>query len=410
MSQLANYLWEASIVLLVLFAFYKVFLARLTFFSWNRLYLLATIVVALILPLISIQVSTEEVAMDPIFKYSLPEAQLEYAQSTSSAISFHHLLLGLYMLGVAWKLIQLIMSLVHTYQLINKSPVIHENNLRVIVHPDFQPSSFFNYVFLPSYHASDSTQDPVIQHEAVHVQKLHTLDLLLLQLASAILWFHPIWGMFEANLREVHEYEADEAVTATYPKTAYARLLLGFLITESNSALVNNFNHFQTKKRIQMMMKTEKSQSVKKSIFLLIIPLLAAMLLVFACDPKEKSTSEDIEEEVVQVDLENDIFDMVEQAPDFVGGMGEWNNFLASNLNYPPQAKENGIEGTVFIAFVVRKDGKVTDVELLRGIGGGCDEEALRVIQLSPDWIPGKQKGQNVNVKMRLPIKFAINK
>ncbi|MGY6521321.1 MAG: energy transducer TonB, partial [Mongoliitalea sp.] len=106
---------------------------------------------------------------------------------------------------------------------------------------------------------------------------------------------------------------------------------------------------------------------------------------------------------------EPEIFDLVEDAPEFVGGMDALNAFLSANLKYPQQAKDAGIEGTVYVMFEVHADGKVKNHELLRGIGGGCDEEALRVVQLLPDWIPGKQKGEAVAVRMRLPIKFKLS-
>jgi protein TonB len=88
--------------------------------------------------------------------------------------------------------------------------------------------------------------------------------------------------------------------------------------------------------------------------------------------------------------------------------MEAWNEFLMNNLKYPEQARKMGIEGTVYLVFEVRKDGSVKNVELLKGIGAGCDEEAKRVIMQSPNWTPGKQRGHTVNVRMRVPIKFKL--
>jgi periplasmic protein TonB len=88
--------------------------------------------------------------------------------------------------------------------------------------------------------------------------------------------------------------------------------------------------------------------------------------------------------------------------------MEAWNDFLRKNLKYPKQAREMGIEGTVYAVFEIRTDGSVQNVELLRGIGAGCDEEAMRVIKASPKWQVGKQRGRPVNVRMRLPIRFKL--
>jgi len=112
----------------------------------------------------------------------------------------------------------------------------------------------------------------------------------------------------------------------------------------------------------------------------------------------------------VSKNSENDeIFDVVENSPEFPGGMGAWVDYLSKNLNYPTQARRIGIEGAVYVAFVVNTDGSIQDVQVLRGIGGGCDEEALRVVSYSPKWIAGKQRGKPVKVRMRLPIKFTLS-
>jgi len=108
------------------------------------------------------------------------------------------------------------------------------------------------------------------------------------------------------------------------------------------------------------------------------------------------------------VEKADEIFDVVENSPEFPGGMEAWNQYLSKNLKYPTQARRMGIEGTVYVVFVVNTDGSVQDVELLRGIGGGCDEEALRVVSGAPKWSPGKQRGRPGRVRMRLPIRFKL--
>ena|SRR5690554_816350 len=105
----------------------------------------------------------------------------------------------------------------------------------------------------------------------------------------------------------------------------------------------------------------------------------------------------------------DEIFDVVETMPTPVGGMEAWNKYLSNNLKYPTQARRMGIEGTVYVVFVVNTDGSIQDVDILRGIGGGCDEEAMRVVAAAPNWEPGKQRGKPVRVKMRLPIRFKLN-
>lgn len=103
------------------------------------------------------------------------------------------------------------------------------------------------------------------------------------------------------------------------------------------------------------------------------------------------------------------IFIVVEEMPTFQGGDESRVKFLADNIKYPQMAKASGIQGTVLVTFVIDETGRVTDVKVLRGIGGGCDEEAIRVVKMMPPWNPGRQDGQAVCVQFNMPIKYTLN-
>lgn len=116
-----------------------------------------------------------------------------------------------------------------------------------------------------------------------------------------------------------------------------------------------------------------------------------------------ETSEEELEEEEAE-----EIFVIVEDAPAPIGGLGAFYDYVNSNIKYPRQALTMQIEGKVFVQFVVDKKGNLTDIVVMRGIGGGCDEEAIRIIANSPQWKPGKQRGKAVKVKMVLPITFKI--
>ena len=105
---------------------------------------------------------------------------------------------------------------------------------------------------------------------------------------------------------------------------------------------------------------------------------------------------------------EEKVFTIVEQMPSFPGGEEALMKYLADNIQYPAIAKDAGIQGRVYVTFVVDKDGSITDVKVLRGIGGGCDEEAVRVVKNMPKWNPGKQRGKPVKVQYNLPIRYTL--
>lgn len=113
----------------------------------------------------------------------------------------------------------------------------------------------------------------------------------------------------------------------------------------------------------------------------------------------------EVEEEEVQ---EQEIFQIVEEMPSFPGGEAKLMEYVAKNIKYPQIARETGIQGRVFVGFVVEPDGSISNVKLLRGIGGGCDEEAMRVIKSLPKWKPGKQRGKAVRVSYQIPVFFKL--
>ena len=126
----------------------------------------------------------------------------------------------------------------------------------------------------------------------------------------------------------------------------------------------------------------------------------------------EASEETKIEEVVVAAEEAkeevDEIFTIVEEPASPKGGMPAFYKYVFDKMKYPPQARRMGIEGKVFVEFVIGKDGSITDVRAVKGIGAGCDEEAVRVIQGAPSWSPGKQRGKSVKQRMVLPITFKL--
>lgn len=122
-------------------------------------------------------------------------------------------------------------------------------------------------------------------------------------------------------------------------------------------------------------------------------------------DEYEPPVIEDLKEEKVE---ENTIWTIVESNPEPVGGLAEFYKFLGQEVKYPRAAKNNNVQGKVFVQFVVGKDGSLSEIEVIKGIGYGCDDESLRVMKNAPKWIPGKQRGKPVRVRMIVPISFKL--
>jgi protein TonB len=126
-------------------------------------------------------------------------------------------------------------------------------------------------------------------------------------------------------------------------------------------------------------------------------------------DPDANKGSQPEMPVAVKADESNQIFIAVEQNPEFMGGMEALARFLQKNLRYPTSAANANVGGKVFMQFVVGQDGGITKVDVLKGIGFGCDEEAQRVVKLMPKWSPGKQSGKAVAVRFTLPISFQLS-
>ncbi len=109
-----------------------------------------------------------------------------------------------------------------------------------------------------------------------------------------------------------------------------------------------------------------------------------------------------------EMQLDEPVILVPEIAPEFPGGVDALMAYLGRNLNYPARARELEIQGRVYVSFVIEKDGKVSNIKLLRGIGGGCDEEAIRVVSEMPDWKPGRQNGRPARVAYNLPVRFSL--
>ena len=150
----------------------------------------------------------------------------------------------------------------------------------------------------------------------------------------------------------------------------------------------------------------EKRQRMGKAAVVagLSVGLLSASQVALAQQPDSlrMDTIEKADEKV-------EIFGMVEEMPYFPGGEAKLLEYIAKNINYPKEAIEKGIEGRVIMGLIIDVDGSVTDVKLLRGIGGGCDDEAIRVIKSLPKWRPAKQNGVSSRVSYQIPVNFKLD-
>lgn len=141
----------------------------------------------------------------------------------------------------------------------------------------------------------------------------------------------------------------------------------------------------------------------------IVLTIVMALLGTAAWAQSDTKTTTKTESNTAVNAIEEDVFVVVEEDPEFPGGMEALYRYLASNIKYPENAKKERIQGKVYVSFVIEKDGSVSNIKVLRDIGGGCGEEAVRVVKQMPKWKPGRQRGKRVRTQYNLPINFNLN-
>lgn len=427
MSNIIIYLLQSAAILAVLYCVYWLFLRKDTFFHVNRFYLITSVLLSLIVPLIDIRLPAGGpaypviVILDPVL--ITPE---KVQRITASHLTWIEIMSITYLTGVAIFSFRFIAQLTQLLLLIRRRKVTRQDGANLVfLDKGYSPFSFFNLIFIRKEYYIDGKLTPVIEHEKIHIRQYHTFDLLLIETAIIIQWFNPFIWFLGRSVKSIHEYLADEGVLKKgFRKNDYQTLILNEAMGLQLNNLANNFNVSLLKKRIMMMTKTRSAAWTLLKVTLALPALLAVVLYFVAGNmnvliaqdtqkaaqlEQQKATQAGQQKTISQnKPSEPEAFKEVDIMPQFPGGQEAMVKYLVTNIKYPDEAKKKGLQGTVLVQYIVEKDGSITNTEVIEGIGGGCDEEALRVVSSMPRWIPGKMKDETVRVIFVLPIKFAL--
>jgi TonB family protein len=316
----------------------------------------------------------------------------------------------------------LIAQFIHLMVLINRKDNTRLGVYRIISLPEKSPSfSFFNLVFLNPAATEPGNGEQVLQHEMAHARQWHSLDILIVQLVKIFQWFNPLVYLLEKALQETHEYLADTAVLEQDDSPDGYRMLLLTQVFGVKPGIFSYFNYSLLKNRLTMMTK-QKSPFHNRWKYLATLPVVFILGLFLCCtivksqDPvKPAAKTENVSEKqmanIDQNSADEPAFTLVDQQATFQGGnQGAFRKWVQNNLVYPQEAKDNKIEGTYLVYFSVSAIGQVCDIEVRNSINPLLDKEVLRVMKLSPDWIPAKLAGKNVKQQFRIPVAFFLGK
>ncbi|MFD2572844.1 TonB family protein [Spirosoma soli] len=404
------YLFIASLYLLLFYGCYWLFLRRNTFFGLNRTYLLGSIILSVTLPALKLPTRWADTAPTTINTINLPAFVVGTNTTSSHELTTAQWGWLLYSIGVVVMLARLGLNLRAVYRLIRQGEHEPQPGYTLVQLPDdSSPSfSFGSYLVLNKV---DSLTKPaaLIRHEEAHIRQRHTLDVLFVEVARVAFWFNPVLWLYKRSLQEVHEFLADQAVCQT-AQPDYAQQLVAYALNVSPTTLTTPFVSVSTLKQRIIMLQKPASNRRALLAYTLVLPLAA--LLTMCTQPDQPVTSIErpaaFNQPARQAGIDGEIFTVVEHQPEFPGGIKKLGNYLQENLRYPAAAQKANVQGRVFLSFIVTKEGDIADVKLLKGIGFGADEEAIRVLKAMPRWQPGRQNGKAVNVRYNVPINFTL--
>ncbi len=349
----------------------------------------------------------------------------------------------LFIIGMLATLVHTLISLIRIQLLIHRSEKHPQEDGTVICvtgNTTLSPFSWMHYIVMncSDYEAHDAA---ILAHERGHIRLGHSWDLLFVDLLTALQWFNPAMWMLRSDLRAIHEYEADsEVLSLGINARQYQYLLISKAAGIGGYSLANGISHSTLKNRINMMLHKKSNRTSLLKLFAL-VPIVGITLALNArtvndyvydgpqkqnpvkkgkknttikVGTQEIKVTEDqkddktatvtmnvVEEEENATD--DKVFDVVENMPQFNGGMGALMQYLSHNIHYP---EESDVQGRVIVSFVIGKDGSISNAQVVKSLHPSFDAEALRIINNMPKWIPGTQNGKPVNVKYAVPISF----
>ena len=440
------YILKSSVCLVLFYLFFRLLLSKETFHRFNRMALLGVLFFSLLIPCIEVttrhQVEVQQAVLS--IEQLLLMAELEATPANVGAvqetptISWVQIVLLVYLAGILFLVCRNIYSLICLFRLVHsgKHEKLEKGVTLVVHNQEIAPFSWMKYIVISRKDLEENGREILI-HEMAHIHHRHLVDLLVADICIFFQWFNPGAWLLKQELQNIHEYEADETViNEGVNAKEYQLLLIKKAVGTRLYSMANSFNHSKLKIRITMMLK-EKSNPWARLKYLYVLPLAAIAVTAFARPEisekmeeisavKVNDLAEIVQEKVLQdtVKVSKDekkdalvvtgvkskeeeeivIFEVVEQMPEYPGGMSALQKYLSEKIAGSPMKGKAG--GRVMVGFTVAETGKIKDVRVLQSDEASLNQEAERIVSEMPDWIPGKQRGRPVPVKYTVPIRF----
>ncbi len=466
------YSLKVSVFLIAFYLMFKSLMSRETLHRANRYLILGSIGLSFVLPLWHITLNAAPGHAVTAAELSQSVVWLEeviVGGGASHSFDWRALAVVAFYAGIGVCFLRMIVSIIGVLRVIRRGErqTLPDGTVLVITDDEQAPFSWVKYIIINRKDHDENLQE-ILTHEQAHIRCRHSIDVLVCDVFCCLQWFNPAMWLLRRELCAVHEYEADKAVLDSgINAKQYQILLIKKAAGGKWYSIANSFNHSKLKYRITMMSR-KKSSGWTMAKALYVLPIAAFAAIAFAnCSKTESENTQDftydktvlqylpkegdvkfigknldgtecvlvrkadgsvrrcMEKEIGEnehhiaievikedanydVDLENTVFFIVEEMPEFPGGEEGLLKFVTENTKYPEVAKEKKIQGKVFVQFVINKDGNVEDVKLAKGVDPLLDEAAMNIVKSMPQWKPGKQRGQYVKVSFTIPINFQL--
>lgn len=374
-----SYLLQTNLCLIVFYGFYRLFLYKETYFLLNRIFLVGSLALSLLIPALKIEGITQKVVGQE-FYVNVKGIINKVNDLPISSFNWERSFMIIYLLGVSISVMLLV------YKLMNIK--------RVIGNP--MPNTAFSFLRFKSIDLNIADFNTVDKHEEVHIRQMHSLDILFIELIGIFNWFNPVILFYKVSIKQIHEYLADEGA-AVYMgnKRNYAILLLSGSLGV-DLALVNPFfRQSMVKQRIFML---QKERSKKRTLlkYGLFIPLIAGLFILSSATSSHLKTG---------------LYSLSEgdHNAEFPGGFPKFQEYIVRSIKYPFQAKKDKLQGKVMLNFTVDTDGSIIDIKVVGHISKELDQEAVRVMENCPKWNPAIKNNTPVRVNHDFGINFSLD-
>lgn len=416
------YLLKSASLLSMLYIAYWFTIRNGSYYSWNRAFLLISLVSSFLFPMLNflpqnIASNSYSFILDPL----VVNTNLVPTRSLNTTNTLNILTI-IYIAGAAFFFLQFLSNIARIYFLYFRFPKYKFNEFKAVILDNNQaPFTFFNLLFISRSDYESGNTNEIIVHEKAHRDEYHSFDIILLEIMTIIQWFNPFVWLFKFSLKSEHEFIADNKVLKEgFDKLKYQKLLFEKTLGIASLSLANNFNYSLLKKRLKMMTR-KKSNSVAKIKYILSMPTMLLIMIVFAVNLNSFGQKDNVYTEV----------DVMAEYKD--GGIWGMRKFVQENIMYPKSATKNNISAKIYVQFVINEKGNVTNIEINRSNirNNEIDEiivtsmfkksskttsesltaleaEAIRLIKLLKDFTPAQKDGKNVKSQFTFPINFQI--